>query len=294
MSPSLQQAHYHPPEGSPFQHHNSTSISPNIRLRWQRNRRILWPATECHWSDTEGGHSCCARRLECKSGQGCLWKLARQLWTLLQWRHKWEKTRLLAFATFNDLVLANTVCRHKTSRRWTCHSPNGQHRNQIDYILVRKRFRSGVNSARTRSIPGTDIGSDHDLLMITHKTSKNTQDSSLTSKSWKIPTCWKPSKLWWAGSLHLSASWATKIQTKIQWSPPSTQQWLKQPVRSSANIVRRKEPWVTAEILDLCDERWEVKEKRFEPEGSEKYKESEQHHQEVHEKVKRKLDRRTV
>ena len=27
---------------------------------------------------------CCARRLECKSGQGCLWKLARHLWTLLQ------------------------------------------------------------------------------------------------------------------------------------------------------------------------------------------------------------------
>ena len=39
--------------------------------------------------------------------------------------------------------------------------------NQIDYILVRKRFRSGVNIARTRSFPGADIGSDHDLLMMT-------------------------------------------------------------------------------------------------------------------------------
>ena len=52
----------HPPEGSPFQHHNITSERPNIRLRWQQNRRILWPATECHWSDTEEGHSCCTRR----------------------------------------------------------------------------------------------------------------------------------------------------------------------------------------------------------------------------------------
>ena len=43
---------------------------------------------------------------------------------------------------------------------------NGQHHNQIDYILMRKRFRSGVNSARTRSFPGADIGSDHDLLMM--------------------------------------------------------------------------------------------------------------------------------
>ena len=32
QSPSLQQAHYHLPEGSPFQHHNSTSVRPNVRL----------------------------------------------------------------------------------------------------------------------------------------------------------------------------------------------------------------------------------------------------------------------
>ena len=47
------------------------------------------------------------------------------------------------------------------------HSPDGQHHNQIDYILVRKRFRSGVNSARTGSFPGANTGSDHDLLMMT-------------------------------------------------------------------------------------------------------------------------------
>ena len=49
--------------------------------------------------------------------------------------------RLLEFATFNDLVLANTFGHHKTSRRWTRHSQNGQHHNQIYYILVRKHFR---------------------------------------------------------------------------------------------------------------------------------------------------------
>ena len=75
--------------------------------------------------------------------------------------------RLLEFAIFNNLVLANTYGRDKASRRWTWQGPNGQHHNQIDYILVRKRFRSGVNSARTRSFPGADIGSDHDLLMMT-------------------------------------------------------------------------------------------------------------------------------
>ena len=75
--------------------------------------------------------------------------------------------RLLEFATFNDLMLENMFGHHKASRRWTWHSPNGQHHNQIDYILVRKHFWSGVSSARTWSFPGADIGSDHDLLLMT-------------------------------------------------------------------------------------------------------------------------------
>ena len=77
-----------------------------------------------------------------------------------------EVSRLLEFAIFNNLVWVNTFGHHKASRRWTWHSPNGQHHSQIDYILVRKRFRSGVNIARTRNLP-VDIGSDHDLLMMT-------------------------------------------------------------------------------------------------------------------------------
>ena len=36
---------------------------------------------------------------------------------------------------------------------------------------------------------------------------------------------------------------------------------------------QKKKPWITAEILDLCDERRELRKKRFEPEGYEKYKE---------------------
>ena len=75
--------------------------------------------------------------------------------------------RLLEFPTFNDLMLVNTFGHHKASRRWTWHSPNRQHHNQIDYIIVRKRFRTGVNSARTQTFPGADIGNDHDLLMMT-------------------------------------------------------------------------------------------------------------------------------
>ena len=36
---------------------------------------------------------------------------------------------------------------------------------------------------------------------------------------------------------------------------------------------QKKKPWITGEILDLCDKRRELRKKRFEPEGSEKYTE---------------------
>ena len=44
---------------------------------------------------------------------------------------------------------------------WT--SPDGQHQNQIDYILCSQRWRSSIQSTKTR--PGADSGSDHELLI---------------------------------------------------------------------------------------------------------------------------------
>ena len=44
---------------------------------------------------------------------------------------------------------------------WT--SPDGQHRNQIGYILCSQRWRSSIQSTKTR--PGADCGSDQELLI---------------------------------------------------------------------------------------------------------------------------------
>ena len=41
--------------------------------------------------------------------------------------------------------------------------PDGQHQNQIVYILCSQRWRSSIHSAKTR--PGADCGSDHELLI---------------------------------------------------------------------------------------------------------------------------------
>ena len=48
-------------------------------------------------------------------------------------------------------------------RLYTWTSPDGQHRNQIDYIVCSQRWRSSIQSTKTR--PGADCGSDHELLI---------------------------------------------------------------------------------------------------------------------------------
>ena len=77
--------------------------------------------------------------------------------------------RLLEFACYNDLVLVNTLGKHLVSRRWTWQSRNGGYHNQIDYIMVRRRFMTSVNTTKTRSFQGADIGSDHDLVMMSFR-----------------------------------------------------------------------------------------------------------------------------
>ena len=71
--------------------------------------------------------------------------------------------RLLQFCIANELFVANTVFPHKSSRKWTWNHPDGVHKSMIDYIIVRKRWRSSVFGAR--SFPGADCGSDHHLVI---------------------------------------------------------------------------------------------------------------------------------
>ena len=71
--------------------------------------------------------------------------------------------RLIEFCQENALVIANTLLQQQKRRLCTWTSTDGQHRNQIDYILCSQRWRSSIQSAKTR--PGADCGSDHELLI---------------------------------------------------------------------------------------------------------------------------------
>ena len=63
----------------------------------------------------------------------------------------------------NTLLIANTLFQQHKRRLYTQTLPDGQYRNQIDYILCSQGWRSSLQSAKTR--PGADCDSDHELLI---------------------------------------------------------------------------------------------------------------------------------
>ena len=64
--------------------------------------------------------------------------------------------RLIEFCQENALVIANTLFQQHKRRLYTWTLPDGQHRNQIDSILCSQRWRSSIQSTKTR--PGADCG----------------------------------------------------------------------------------------------------------------------------------------
>ena len=71
--------------------------------------------------------------------------------------------RLIEFCKENALVIANILFQQHKRRLYTWTSPDGQHRNQTDYILCSQKWRSSIQSTKTRL--GADCGSDHELLI---------------------------------------------------------------------------------------------------------------------------------
>ena len=100
------------------------------------------------------------RGLECKS------RKSRNTWSNRQigpWIWNEAGQRLIEFCQENALVIANTLFQQHKRRLYTWTSPDGQHRNQTDYILCGWGWRSSIQSAKTRL--GADCGSDHELLI---------------------------------------------------------------------------------------------------------------------------------
>lgn len=96
--------------------------------------------------------------------------------------------RMIDFCLENELTIANTFFMQPKRRLYTWTSPDGQHRNQIDYITIANRWKSHIHS--TKTFPGADCGTDHELLVFKIKVKLKSKKKQLTQPKFdleKIP-----------------------------------------------------------------------------------------------------------
>jgi len=71
--------------------------------------------------------------------------------------------RIVNFATSKNLVVKSTMFPHRNIHKYTWTSPDGQTHNQIDHVLIDRRWHSSILDVR--SFRGADCDTDHYLVV---------------------------------------------------------------------------------------------------------------------------------
>ena len=204
--------------------------------------------------------------------------------------------RLLEFASSHKLTIANTLYPHKLSRRTTWHSPNGKTHNQIDFILVPKRFKSSINKPKTRTYPGADVGSDHDLVLMTTKLKlKSNFKTGKPRIQYDLEKLKDPEVLEiFQAKVGGKFAALSIVDQNINDLTNDFNEGMKEAADEVLGKKRKKkQAWMTDEVLNLCDKRRELKQhKHKSEEGAVEY--SKQESEKENRGSKGKLDSRAM
>ena len=134
---------------------------------------------------------------------------------------------------------------------------------------LKKWFRSGIKTARTRTFPGADVGSDHDMVMTFQTRLKNSRKPTQPRIRFDLEKLNDPTVVsaFQATIGGRFAPLATLVDADLD---SMATHFNKAVTDTAAKLLgkqcRKRKSWVTAEILDLCDQsreqRPEEKERR--------------------------------
>mgnify|MGYP006273469667 CR=1 FL=1 len=186
--------------------------------------------------------------------------------------------RLLEFAESHQLTLATTLYPHKLSRRTTWHAPSGKIHNQIDYILTPRRIKSSINRAKTRTYPGADVGSDHDLVLLNMKMKlKKKYQAARTRIKFDLEKLRDP-EVAEVFQAQLGGRFAALniLNNDINDLTNSFNEAVRVTAEEVLGLERKKhKPWTSNDILDLCDKRRSLKKtKHSTPQDAAQYRET--------------------
>ena len=130
-----------------IQYHSNPSLIPDQwcwrSWSWTVLSRPSRTNKRCHFHH---------KGLECKSRNSRDNWSNRNVWP---WSTKLTRAKANRVLPRNALVIANTLLQQHKKRLYTWTSPDGQYQSQTDYILCSQRWRSSIQSAKTR--PGADV-----------------------------------------------------------------------------------------------------------------------------------------
>ena len=165
---------------------------------------------------------------------------------------------LINFCRRNGLVVTNSVFQHHKRRRYTWKMPgDGKVRYQLDYILVKSRYRNSVKDSR--AYPGADVKSDHNLVMMKCRLRFKKPKRKQRQKKWCLDAGAEKKALFTSETGTLSKTEFSTVEEKWQ----ALKNTIKQKAESTigyANSNNAKKPWVTDEMLLKMDERTKVEE----------------------------------
>ena len=137
-------------------YHNNPNLCPNHSCQRSWSWMVLWRPSKTNTRKRCPFHH---RGLGFKSRKSRDTWSNRQVWP---WSTEWSRAKAnRILPRENTLVRANTLIQQHKRWLYTWTSPDGQYRNQIDYILCSQRWRSSIQSAKIR--PRADCGSDHEF-----------------------------------------------------------------------------------------------------------------------------------
>ena len=126
---------------------------------------------------------------------------------------------------------------------------------------MKKHIRSDINIHRTRSFPGADIGSDHDLVMMTFRVRpKKARKPNQQRLRFDIEKLRDPDVACTFQPM-IGGKFAPLIGLRDEDMDINTMIYTyNTAVTNAASEIlgkerHRKKPWVNKDVLDLCDER---------------------------------------
>jgi hypothetical protein len=168
--------------------------------------------------------------------------------------------QLLHFCNINGLVITNTFQQWKANRLWAWESQGGgANHNQIDYIIVNRRWKSSVTNCR--AFPGADDGSDNHLLIASFGLKLKKRENVVNERTFdvrklkdlEVADVYRPSsEIKWLDAFLVN-KWQNKCGQRVKAFNNTTKSVLGHPMSG------QQKDWISSETYKLTEERRALK-----------------------------------